>query len=219
MISYRGRTIPILSHEPDWRDKISCTEEYSTITREALDTSEERLSRRHRSRFKLDFSISCMSGDETTFLRSVLESASDRPFGVPLWQDYVLTTAAALEEQPWLDVEDCSAGLFDVCDYVIVWSSYRTFSVLRRFSVTANQIILADPLDAAYAVGVRVAPLAVGKLDISDMTGVTDLHATFKARFEEAFLTDEPMVCQLIEGVDVEATYFFESECVGGSPV
>jgi len=216
MIYYRGQQLPILSNEPDWRTSINCTEEHSTVVRETIDTSEDRLGRRHRARFKLDFSISGMTDDETAFLLATLEGAGDLPFGVPFWQDTVDLTDDALEGQPWVDVTDATSSLFDVLDYVIIWEDHRTFTVCRRFSTSANQIILASPLDRAYSAGARVAPLAVGKLDIPQMAAVTDIHGTFQARFTEAFLTDAPMTCSVIDGVDVEATYFFESECVGG---
>lgn len=208
-----------MSIRPDWRGKINVTEEYSTLIREALDLSEERIAKRSRPRYKISFDTTEMTADETAYLRSILESANGRPFAVPFWQDALPISADAVSGNPWVDTEDTDGMLFDVLPYAMVWSDYRTFTTHRVFSVSANQIVLADPLTQSFEAGSVIVPMAVGKMAIPPMAAMTDIHGNFKVSFEEAFLTDAPMVCTVITGTDVEASYFMASECVGGDPV
>lgn len=217
MITYRGEAVPVLSVAADWRGKIGVTESYATIIREAIDLSEERIARRARPKFSISYDTTEMTADETAYLRSVLESAGERPFAVPFWQDRVRLAADATSGNPWVDTEETTGTLFDVLPYAMVWSDYRTFTTHRVFSVASNQIVLADPLTQSFLAGEWIVPVALGKLAIPDMAALTDIHGTFKVTFEEAFLTDAPMVCTVITGTDVEATYFMASECVGGS--
>lgn len=219
MITYRGDAVPVLSVPADWRGKVTVTEEWATIVREALNTSEERIGRRSRPKFKISFDTTEMTADETAYLRSVLESAGERPFAVPFWNDKLKLTADATSGNPWVDTEATAGTLFDVLPYAMVWSDYRTFTTHRVFSVGATQIVLADPLTQSFITGEWIVPMAVGKLAIPDMAALTDIHGSFKVNFEEAFLTDAPMVCSSITGTDVEASYFMETECVGGGPL
>lgn len=217
MITYKGEAVPVLSIAADWRGKVSVTETYANIIREAIDTSEERIARRSRPLYKISFDTTELTADETAYLRSILQSAGERPFAVPFWQDKVRLTEDALSGNAWVDTEATAGTLFDVLPYAMVWSDYRTFTTHRTFSVGANQIVLADPLTQSFIAGEWIVPMAVGKLAIPDMSALTDIHGAFKVTFEEAFLVDSPMVCSAIEGVDVEATYFMETECVGGA--
>lgn len=211
--------MPILSIAANWRSKISVTEDWSTIVREALDLSEERIAKRTRPKFKISFDTNEMTADETAYLRSVIESAGERPFAVPFWNDAVKLSADAVAGNPWVDTETIDGELFDVLPYAMLWRDYRTFSTHRIFSASASQVVLADPLTASFIAGEWIVPMTVGKLALPDMAALTDIHGTFKVSFEEAFLSDAPMVCTAITGTDVEATYFMESECVGGSPI
>lgn len=216
MITYKGQAVPVMSLQSDWKAKFTVTEQWSTVVREALDTSEERISRRARALFKFSYSTIQLEAYETAYLRSILESAGERPFAVPLWADALLLTAVGTSGNPWVDVEATAGTMFDVLPYSMVWSDYLTFTTHRVFSKGATQIILADPLTQTFPIGARIVPMAVGRMKIPDMDALTDIHGSFKVQFEEAFLTDTPLICSAITGTDVEATYFMESECVGG---
>ena len=217
MITYRGTAVPVLSVAPNWRGKISVTEEWATIIREAINTSEERISKRGRPRFGINFDTNQMTADETAYLRSVIESAGERPFAVPFWNSALRLSADATSGNAWVDTETTVGSMFELLPYAMLWSDYRTFTTHRVFSVGATQVVLADPLTQSFIANEWIVPMAVGKLALPDMGALTDIHGTFKVRFEEMFLTDAPMVCTAITGTDVEATYFMESECVRGS--
>lgn len=219
MITYRGEAVPVFSIQANWRSKIGVTEQWATIVREALDVSEERIGKRDRPKFKLSFDTVQMTADETAYLRSVIESAGERPFAVPFWNDRVKLSADAVAGNPWVDTETIDGELFDVLPYAMLWRDYRTFSTHRIFSASATQVVLADPLTSSFLAGEWIVPMAVGKLALPDMAALTDINGTFKVNFEQAFLSDAPMVCSAITGTDVEASYFMESECVGGSPL
>src|SRR5690242_12649464 len=82
---YQGRDIPILTVAPDERFDVELVEQFKTIVKEALDTSEERLQCYPRPLYGLNYSTTTLSAPETAYLRKQFELAQAMPFGCPIW--------------------------------------------------------------------------------------------------------------------------------------
>ena len=217
MITYRDRPIPIFTLEPNWKSVITVTEEWGTFIRESLDTSETRRGSRPRPLYKIEFSTLSLSAQDQGYVRKVLEAAQDMPIGVPFWEDAVDVTVPVTAGNPWVDVEFTANTLFGVLPYMMVWTGPKSFEAHRTALVNASQIQVVDSFDAAWPVGAKVVPVAVGKLAKPKAQALTDVNGVFKVKFEEAFFNEGPMLCQPVSGTASGATLPFEYECVGGA--
>jgi hypothetical protein len=217
MITYRDRLIPVFSLPPNWKQAIVVTEEWGTFIRESLDTSEQRRGSRPRPLYKIEFSTLSLSAQEQGYVRKVLEASNDMPIAVPFWQDAVDVSIASTAGNPWIDVEFTANTLFGVLPYMMVWTGFKTFETHRVALVNATQIQVVDSMDASWPVGAKVVPVAVGKLAKQKTQSLTDVNGVFKAKFEEVFLNEGPMLCQTISGTTIGASLPFIEECVGGA--
>lgn len=195
--TYNGTALPVYSVGPNWKEKISLRTIYDTIVKEALDLGEERQGRVPRSRFGIRYTTLPLTGQETGYIRRVMELAQALPIIMPVWTEpHKLTMATGLGDNV-LQVDDTFPTLLSVLyDYVIVWKDYRTFEVLAVTDFEDNAINLADEVQGAYPVGALVMPILIGKMPRAGAKNITDEHGVATVDFEETWhsLTDQSIV-------------------------
>lgn len=216
MITYQDTACPIFSIPPNWGDAINITEDYGVLVRETLDTSESRTATRPRPLFGINYSTMQLTARETGYTKRILEQANALPCAVGLWQDQLLLTAAASVGMSFIQVDATAGSMFDVVPYLMIWSDFETFTTHRISIVSANSILLADPITTAFAIGSRVVPMVIGKLNKPATDHITDENGVFTVDFQEGFFSEGPILGYTIAGPDVEASESFEGELIGG---
>lgn len=195
--SYNGQPLPVYSVGPNWKEKISLRTIYDTIVKEALDLGEERQGRVPRSRFGIRYTTLPLTGQETGYIRRVLELAQALPIIMPVWTEASkLTTLTGLGDNI-LQVDDTFPTLLSVLyDYVIVWKDYRTWEVLAVTDFDDETITLGDEVQGVYAAGTLVLPIIIGKMPRAEVQNITDEHGVASPDFEETWhsLTDQSVV-------------------------
>lgn len=196
-LQYLGQNLPVYSICPDWKTSVRFRTIYSTIIRESLDTSEERLARFPRSLFGIRYQTLPLDGQETGYIRRVMELAQALPIIMPVWTEASKLTAPVLSGATSLPVDDSYPTLLSVLyDYVIVWKDYRTWEVLATDNPGSTVITTLDATVNNYPAGALVMPILIGKLPRMGSRQITDEHGRHQVDFEERFhgLTDQSIV-------------------------
>lgn len=206
---YNGQAIPVYSVPPNWKATVTLRTLYQTLIRESLDLSEERQERQPRCLYGIRYRPLTLSGQETGYIRRVLELAQAMPVVMPVWTEACMILANAGAGATTLTVDDTSQTLFPVLrDYVFIFRDFKTWEVLEIDSISAGEITLAEPTAFAWQTGDFVYPILIGKLPRSNMKAATDIHASQDVDFEERFngLTDQSLVEEDTPELEVEFT-------------
>lgn len=215
-ILYKGIQVPVFSIPPNWKKPVRLQEVDATLVREALSTAEDRLQRRPRALFNIDYQTLTLSAQETGFIRKVLETAAEMPCAVGFWPDALKLTASATIGNPFVLTEATLGTLFEADSYFMLWSRFNNIETGRIQSVGTAGLNLVQPLTKAWIPGDVILPVYLGKLIKPNTPHVTDENGVFKVKFEEQFIPDVNRLCLEIIGVDA---YFFlamEQQCTGG---
>ena len=194
---YNGQVLPVYSVGPNWKESINFRTIYQTIVKEALDLGEERQGRVPRSLFAIRYQTLPLTGQETGYIRRVLELAQALPIIMPVWTEPSKLLTAAVPTDTVLAVDDTFPTILSVLyDYVIIWKDYRTWEVLATSDFDDESITLADAVQGTYPAGTLVMPILIGKLPRAEAKNITDEHGVASPDFEEIFhgLTDQSVV-------------------------
>jgi len=102
-------------------------------------------------------------GRQRRELQNLLMAWQGRSFGVPLWHDRMLSTAAVILGATTIpavtDFVDLRVG-----GLLTVFTDSRTFDVVAVDSFSPTSIIVSTPLSRAYAAGTILLPTRIGRL-------------------------------------------------------
>lgn len=209
---YLGQDLPVYSVEPNWKNAVGLRTIFNTLVREALDTSEERQARWPRSLYGLRYQTLPLDGQETGYIRRVMELAQALPVIMPVWTDGCRLLANAASGATVLSVDDTDPTLFSVlADYVIVWSDFKTWEVLEVADIAGDEITLADATTLDWDAGAMVYPILIGYLERNEQRQLTDEHGVHSVAFEERFnsITNQG----LVEVSTPELEFEYEDAC------
>ncbi len=132
--------------------------EFLTDIQESIDGSEHRISTRKYPRQTFNYSLA-YDGDDRRFIENLLYDWQDNIFGLPIWTEPSLLTAAATAAELTITVDETSYGDYRVGGLVIVFIDRDNFDVLEIASFTSTTITFASALNNSYAVGTLVYPM------------------------------------------------------------
>jgi hypothetical protein len=214
---YKGQPLPVYSICPNWKTKVSLRTIYSTLIRESLDLSEVRIAKQPRCLYALRYSTLPLTGQETGYIRRVLEMAQALPIIMPVWTEASKLTTAAGVGDNILQVDTTFPTLLSVLyDYVIVWKDFAHWEIVATDNPGTNEITLDDEIQNAYPVGSLVMPILIGKMPRPATPQITDEHGTHSVNFEERFhgLTDQSVVEQILPDLELSYTDACRAEFV-----
>lgn len=186
--TYNGQALPVYSVPPNWKGTVTLRLLYQTLIREALDLSEERQERQPRCLYGIRYQPLTLSGQETGYIRRVIEMAQALPVVMPVWTEACMILADAAAGATSLSVDDTTQTLFPVLfDYVFLFRDFKTWEVLEIDSVEGDEIILSEPTGLSWSTGDFVYPILIGKLPRANFKAVTDINALNDVDFEERF--------------------------------
>lgn len=187
---YRGKDIPVFSVCPNWDAGLNQKLSYHTIICEALDLSEERFGRYPRCLFGLTYKTLPLRGQETGYIRQVLELAQEMPLALPVWTEGAKLTADIAAVVTSLPVDDTTVTLFTVLhQFAIIWRDYLTWEIVQVTAVNANSLTITATL-SAWKKGDTVFPLAVGFIPRPAAQQLTDEHGVMQVEFIEKFIAE-----------------------------
>lgn len=214
---YKGQTLPVYSVAPNWRERVRLRTIYGTHVREKLDLSETRYGRQPRSLFGLQYTTLPLDGQETGYIRRVMELAQGLPVIMPVWTEASKLTVASGIGDTLLTVDDTYPTLLSVLyDYVIVWQDYKTWEILALASFDNETLTLTDPVGRVYPVGTLVMPILIGDLKRPPASQLTDEHGQHNVQFVEVFnggLTDQSVVEDFSELTVFETYLSYTDAC------
>jgi hypothetical protein len=198
---YQGQSIPVVTIPPNWEADVFLRTIYATKFFEGLDTSEERHGRQPRCLYGLRYQTLGLSGQETGYIRRVLDLAQGMPVGIPAWTEAARLTAQANVGATTLAVDHLAPTLWEVLpDYVLIIATnereipiFNQWEVLQVTTLTDLSITLTEPTTRAWPVHSWALPLLIGRLPRAPHAQVTDIHGVLQVDFEERFhgLTDQ----------------------------
>lgn len=173
---------------------------YGTLVRESLDLSEVRVARQPRCLYGLSYQTLPLSGQETGYIRRVMELAQDLPVIMPVWTEPTKIIEAANAGETSVAVDDLKPTLFSVLyDFAIIWESYQQWEIVSvgtPSSGGSSVMRLIDPISKTYPVGTLIFPILIGKLARSGAHNITDEHGVSSPDFSETWhgLTDQSKI-------------------------
>ncbi len=187
-MTYRGKTIPVLTLEPDWSNQVTITAVYRSVIFESLDTSEERHGLSPRPLYRVAYQALTLSGAESGYCRRITDLSGAVPVCCPMWTDYAILTSAVAIGGTTLAVDSTDQSLWQVLqDYCLVRSDWRTWELLQVALVSSTTITLVDPTTKLWPSGARVYPVVFGRLTRQDWTALTDEHSNVPVQVDEIF--------------------------------
>jgi hypothetical protein len=205
--TYNGSPIPVFSVPPNWASSVLLRTIYQTVVLESLDTGEERFARRPRCMYGLRFSPLTLSGQESGYIRRIMELAQALPVAMPVWTQETKLTADLAAGATVLAVDDTNDTLFSVLrSYAIIWRDFKTWEVLEVADIDGGEITLDEATTFDWRPGDLVLPILIGRLPRPRQRAATDVNADLQIDFEERFngLTDQSIVEVAIEELDFE---------------
>lgn len=209
---YKAQNLPVYSVAPNWKNAVNLRTIYNTLVREALDNGEERQTRFPRCLYGLRYQTLPLEGQETGYIRRVLELAQALPVIMPVWTEGCRLLAEAGIGDSVLSVDDTDPTLFSVLtDYVIIWSDFKTWEVLAVDEISGDEITLSDVTTRVWPAGTVIFPILIGYLERNEQRQLTDQHGVHAVSFEERFngLTYQGTIETVLPDLEWE----FTSEC------
>lgn len=123
------------------------------------DGTEQRIALRYAPRKSLLYLFYTQSISQRQRIENLLFDWQARTFGVPLWHDETVLTAAATAGDTSLTVESTDQRDFRVGSLVAVFVSDEEFDVVEVASLTSTTIQLASGILGTYSAGAFVIPL------------------------------------------------------------
>lgn len=123
------------------------------------DGSEQRIALRKapRQTFRQKFFVE--EGPERRYAESILFDWQANIFGLPIWHERTLSTAAVLVGDTLVAVQSTEFRDYRVGGQVVIWTGYRTFSVMTIASFTATTITFTAAIGDAFDAGAEVMPV------------------------------------------------------------
>lgn len=162
----------------------------------ATDGEEQRISLRKAPRQAFQMSFFVEEGPERQYAESVLFDWQASIFGLPIWHEATLSTAAVSAGDTSVPVQSTAFRDFRVGGQVILWSAFRTFSVMTIASVSANSIGFTAQIGDAFAAGVQVMPVRDQVLTsqriraVRGRVGFSEINITFRVVDNDIDLAD-----------------------------
>lgn len=194
---YNEQEIPVITLRPDWVRPLKWSQQYSTTISEALDTSEERQTRFPRPLYRLSYTTLGLSASETSYLRTIIETADDLPVACPLWPLAVPLATDVAAGETTIVFEDANDCLFDVFhEFALVWETFDHWEIVELSFVIPESAGFVAPLQNSYSTEALFLPLAYGLVPRGPVTQLTDANGRWNCRFEETFhrLHDQSLV-------------------------
>lgn len=148
----------VLPFEPDWSVPVVERLGWKMGAHTSQAGVEHRRNLRREPRQAIEFNT-LVTGADVPLLRNVVEAWGARTFAVPLWYGVTRLSADAASGALEIETLDSLETLAQVDGWVILWAGARDFEVMQVSDVGSDFIGFYDPLPAAFAAGVRIAPL------------------------------------------------------------
>ena len=189
--TYNGQPVPIITVAPDWRSDVEVRESFRTIVKEALDCSEQRMQCLPRPAYGITYQVTAQ-GRELATLRKQFERAQALPFGVPLWPHKTMLLQAVMPGDTSLSVDTMDGTLFPIFEYVLIWSGFDRWEVLRASVLMTDSVSLTEAATMEWPAGtdaepVYVVPLAFGNVKRPSADALNDELGRMPIDFEEVF--------------------------------
>jgi hypothetical protein len=214
--TYNGQSLEVLTVRPDEKYDLDLILEDRTIVKEALDLSEERLQTRYRALVGLNFTATTLSAAETAYIRKQFETIQDRLVAFPIWPHKCMLMEAATAGATDLVVDQMDGLLFSIVDYVMIWSSWDRWEVVRIAapSIFSTDLPLAEATTLDWEAGVDAAPVYVlpvffGTMKRPEGKAITDEISTWGLECMEIFAVAARTEVEVVG--DPEINY---SECL-----
>lgn len=188
----------VFPHRPDWRERVKWSRLWTTIIRDSVGGSEERVSMRPRGRVRLGFTVNPTNDVEAhqalDRLRAIV--ASGRAV-VPYWGRGITLPTGASIGATVVDIAREPAWEWDNGDKVFLSDaaprSFETWEVatLDRFKGDLK-VRFSSPLTKAFPHGSRLYPLIFGRAKVGDLELLDDWHNAFAFEVEETSTRETP---------------------------
>lgn len=134
--------------------------EFGTDVMPAESGKEKRVSWRRNPRQSFEV-VFLLSGRERSILQNQLFDWQDKAFGLPLWHERTVLTAAISAGATSLAVRDISTSDFRTLSLCAIFTDERTFDVIVVSAKTSTSITLQSATLNAYPVGTFVMPVRI----------------------------------------------------------
>ncbi len=181
----------VFPHRPDWRDRVTWARLWSTIVRESVSGTEERVALRPRGRVRLGFTVNPTNDIEARQAQDRLRaiSASGRAV-VPYWGRGIELPLGASIGATVIDIAREPVWEWDNGDSLFIGNpTARLFEeweivTLDRFKGD-GKLRLSAGLVRAYPAGTRFYPLLFGRAKFGDLELLDDWHNAVAFEVEE----------------------------------
>lgn len=166
--------------EPNWKDGIAETFEFSTQIISADSGKEQRLARRLKPRRSLSLRHTLTTADEAAQYQAILRKRQWRPMLVPQWHMASRTAAAGAVGDTELTLDKAPPSTWGVVKalYLVAGESRQLLNVLR---ITGETVLLRDSLTFPVPRGADVMPVQYGLIN-NDLSSSRAISTTLEAQ-------------------------------------
>lgn len=138
--------------------------EFLTEIYDKKDGSESRVSNRVFPRQIFEFELFRDEGQELEQIDNLIYDWHARNFGVPVWIEPTVTTAALSNGDTVLPVKSTANADWRVGGLGIIIQDDNTFDALEVQAISANTVTFASPIGNDYPAGTEVMPLRIARI-------------------------------------------------------
>ena len=161
-ITLTGSRVVIFPYRPE----APLTERLRFLTQvlDKKDGTEDRIALRVFPRQVFEFELFRDEGQELEQVDNIIFDWHARNFGIPVWTEPTVTTAAVSSGSTNIPVSNTANADWRAGGLGIIIRDDETFDALEVQSVTANEVVFASPIGNDYPAGTEIMPLRIARV-------------------------------------------------------